>query len=296
MVGDFRVENKITGDKQFRAWNITSQKIEPREGEHDKALIVSGVANSGQADRWQEVMPEDCWKLDNFKLNPIMLYNHDHSKPIGRVLKLTPTDKGLEFVAEIGVGSDFGLTETQKEVRALIAQGVLNTLSVGFIAHDWAWEGKDGRDVLVYKSAELTEISVVTVPMDALATITGVSVKSLLGQENSKQQQGEGAMPLEYKDLRKLFDEAVKSINEGSDAKQEALLKEISKSEKALKEKSEAESKLEGLQADLEKLKSDLATSKETIKESEEYIAELEEAVKELVGVEDSDNKEKEGE
>jgi len=295
MVGDFRVEKKTTSGKQFRAWSISSQKIEPREGEHDKALIISGVANSGQADRWQEVMPEDCWKLDNFKLNPIMLYNHDHGKPIGRVLKLTPTDKGLEFVAEIGVGSDFGLTETQKEVRALIAQGVLNTLSVGFIAHDWAWEGKDGRDVMVYKSAELTEISVVTVPMDALATITGVSVKSLLGQENNKQQ-GEGAMPLEYKDVQQLLNDAVKSINGVSDAKQEALLKEISKSEKALKEKAETDSKLEELQSDLEKLKSDLETSKRTIKDSEEYIAELEEAVKELAGVEDNSNEEKEGE
>lgn len=266
--------------KEFRALNISSCKIDRREDDKDKALIISGVANSGQTDRCLEVMPEECWQLDNFNLNPIMLYNHDHSKPIGRVIKLLPTEKGLEFVAEIGVGSDFGLTATQKEVRALIAQGILNTLSVGFIAHDWAWEGKDGRDVMVYKSAELTEISVVTVPMDALASITGVSVKQLLGKGNSKtQKKGGDSMSVEYKDVKQLLDEAVKSISE-----------EMSKSFTELKEKAaeaetvkkEAEEEVSNISEKLKEVKEEAAKAAESLKEHQEYIKELEDALKQL--------------
>ena len=231
--------------------------IQSGEGGSDKTFLISGIANSGQPDRWDEVMPMDCWDLKHFELNPIMLYNHNHSMPIGRVTKLNPTEQGLEFIAEIGVGSEMGLTQVQKDVRSLIAQGVLGTLSVGFIAKDWAWEGRNGKDVLVYKSAELTEISVVTVPMDAQATITGVAIKSCIGR-NKK----EGSMPLDYKDVKEIISESnkellgqIKSFQASSEALKVEAEKIKSDSEvkvsEAVKAKDEAEAKVGVLETEL---------------------------------------------
>lgn len=258
-------------------------KLEPRGGDEsgsDKTFVIAGLANSGQPDRWDEVMPQDCWDLKHFEANPIMLYNHNHSMPIGRVIKIQATENGLEFVAEIGVGSEFGLTQVQKDVRSLIAQGILNTLSVGFIAKDWAWEGRNGKDVLVYKSAELTEISVVTVPMDAGAVITGAVVKSHIGS-NSKG----GEMPLEYKDVKEIvkesLGEAIKSITEQAKANQESLVATVIKSEEA---KKEVEAKLSALEQAKKELEDKLTAVEAELKEANEYIEQANATLSELAG------------
>lgn len=142
--------------------------------------IIKGYANVSVADRCNEVMPQNCWNLENYMINPVILINHDQSdinSLVGKATLVEPRAEGLYFEAQIGSeGED--LTDSQSTVVKLVRQGILKTLSVGFMPHDYEVDKKTG--VLTYKNAELLEISLVTVPMNQLSVLT--SVKAFNGE------------------------------------------------------------------------------------------------------------------
>lgn len=142
--------------------------------------VIKGYANVSVADRCNEVMPQNCWNLENYMINPVILINHDQSdinSLVGKATLVEPRAEGLYFEAQIGAeGED--LTDSQSTVVKLVRQGILKTLSVGFMPHDYEVDKKTG--VLTYKNAELLEISLVTVPMNQLSVLT--SVKAFNGE------------------------------------------------------------------------------------------------------------------
>jgi len=96
--------------------------------------------------------------------NPVVLLGHDMwGVPVGKAVdgKIVK-DKGLTIDIE------FAETDLGREVRYLIDNGFLNTLSVGFIPKDWIQQDDGGRD---YLNVDLLEVSVVTVPSNAAAQI-----------------------------------------------------------------------------------------------------------------------------
>jgi HK97 family phage prohead protease len=142
----------------------------------NKVFIIKGTANSGQKDRASDIMPKSCWDLANFLKNPILLYNHDYASPVGKITELYATETGLKFTAEIG-HVDTEMTEIQANTVKLIKQGVLKTFSVGFIGHDYDYDKQN--QTYIYKNAELLEISIVSVPMDANATLDSFFSKQI---------------------------------------------------------------------------------------------------------------------
>jgi HK97 family phage prohead protease len=98
--------------------------------------------------------------LENYKGNPIILFNHDYNKPIGRASGLEVTDKGLEITAKI--------SKAAGDVTQLVKDGVLGAFSVGFRCKDSEYMTEtDGYKI---KDAELFEVSVVSVPCNQGAT------------------------------------------------------------------------------------------------------------------------------
>ena len=97
--------------------------------------------------------------MENFKGNPIILFNHDYNRPIGRATSLEVNDKGLELGARI--------SKSAGEVKDLIKDGVLGAFSVGFRVKDADYlKETDGYQI---KDAELFEVSVVSVPCNQTA-------------------------------------------------------------------------------------------------------------------------------
>lgn len=142
--------------------------------------VIKGYANVSVADRCNEVMPQNCWNLENYMINPVILINHDQSdinSLVGKATLVEPRAEGLYFEAQIGSEGE-ELTDSQSTVVKLVRQGILKTLSVGFMPHDYEVDKKTG--VLTYKNAELLEISLVTVPMNQLSVLT--SVKAFNGE------------------------------------------------------------------------------------------------------------------
>ena len=128
-------------------------------GEDENGSVdIKGLASTNAVDRAGDVINHDAWiqknGLDNYKTNPIVLFNHDYNKPIGRATSLEVTENGLEFGAKISKSSG--------EIKDLIKDGVLGAFSVGFRVKDADYNKE--TDGYTIKDAELFEVSVVSVP------------------------------------------------------------------------------------------------------------------------------------
>ena len=74
-------------------------------GETDDGGVISKVLQVQMLlDRAGDIIEHDAWTkggLENFKSNPIILFNHDYNKPIGRAKEFSVTDNGLDISAKI---------------------------------------------------------------------------------------------------------------------------------------------------------------------------------------------------
>ena len=126
--------------------------------DEDGSVNIKGLASTNAVDRAGDVINHDAWikmnGLENYKTNPIVLFNHDYNKPIGRATSLEVTENGLEFGAKISKSSG--------EIKDLIKDGVLGAFSVGFRVKDADYNSE--TDGYTIKDAELFEVSVVSVP------------------------------------------------------------------------------------------------------------------------------------
>jgi HK97 family phage prohead protease len=98
-----------------------------------------------------------------------VLWQHDPAEPIGLPTQIEETASGLRLRARL---SD---TDTGRKALTLIRDGVIDSLSIGFdpiiadnVKHD------DGTIWRHLKEVRLYEVSAVTFPADAMATITAV--------------------------------------------------------------------------------------------------------------------------
>jgi HK97 family phage prohead protease len=112
------------------------------------------VASDETLDRSNEVLKIESWDLTNFMMNPVLLVNHDYKVEniVGLAKDLRIEDRQLKFTPEF-----HAITELAKNVQDMVREGVLNTVSVGFIPHGPAGDGELPRN-------ELLEISFVPVP------------------------------------------------------------------------------------------------------------------------------------
>ena len=132
----------------------------------DGSVMIRGMASTNDFDRAGDTISPDAWAkggLKNFENNPIILFNHDYNKPIGRATGLKVTPNGLELEAKISKSAP-------ESVCDLVKDGVLGAFSVGFRVKDADYLSEtDGYKI---KDAELFEVSVVSVPCNQAATFS----------------------------------------------------------------------------------------------------------------------------
>lgn len=130
--------------------------------EETQELEIAGRASTPATDRAMDVILAEAWAkggIDNYRKNPILLFNHNYNEPIGKVTDLTLDGEGLHVKGVVFEGS---------KAYPLIKYGVLKTFSVGFLVKDADYNR--ATDGLIIKEAELLEISVVSVPCNQEAT------------------------------------------------------------------------------------------------------------------------------
>lgn len=131
----------------------------------DDARVIMGIASTPTPDRMADVvLPEGAV----FKLPIPLLWQHRSDQPIGNVTQAKVTKKGIEIVAEIAKG----VSEEIDRAWSLIKSGLVRGLSIGF-------RGLDTEQIpnswgVIYQRWEWLELSAVTIPANAEASITSV--------------------------------------------------------------------------------------------------------------------------
>ena len=128
----------------------------------------TAIASSEIEDRQGEIVKQAGWNLKNFKDNPVLLYMHDHTKPIGKATRIWVDKSGTKPLLKFkGFISD--ATDELKGYKKLVEDGILNSFSVGFRPLEM-----EGNEII---KSELFEISLVSVPANPEARL--LAMKSL---------------------------------------------------------------------------------------------------------------------
>ena len=134
---------------------------------------VSFVASTATPDRYGDIIDQKGWSLDAYNNNPIVLLNHDSSQlPIGSGQVEIKND-------QLVIDVEFDMDDPRAaEVARKTQKGFMNAVSVGFqplqsalraeLPKDNPYYGKNGQ---FFKSAELLEVSIVTIPANGEATM-----------------------------------------------------------------------------------------------------------------------------
>lgn len=140
----------------------------------DDQRIIEGIATDISPDRMGDVVEP---RGASFKLPIPFLWQHNKSSPIGHVISAEVTPKGIKIRAQIAKG----VLPYIEEAWALIRAGLVRGLSIGFRPLADGVESIHGSMGVRFKAWEWLELSAVTIPAHADATIT--AVKSLATSE-----------------------------------------------------------------------------------------------------------------
>lgn len=253
----------IEETKMIKVFKLDSsiKSIEENDGE----LKIAGYASTDSVDRDSDRILPTAWTrggLKNYENNPILLFNHDYNRPIGRVLEISTDRKGLKIKGII--------SKSAGDVYNLVKEGILSTFSVGFLVKDADYD--KSVDGLIVKDAELLEVSVVSVPANQDATFS--LAKSFDSQEdylNFKKQFINGDSDATATEGAKDASRKVKMDDNTQDMINKAVTEALAASQRAADEKAAKEAAEKSAAEALEKKVAEAAAK--VIATSEERIA-----------------------
>lgn len=129
-------------------------------------MVIKGYANTNDKDRVGDVVLPSAFtkSLAEYMENPVILFQHNWDKVIGKCIKSEVTEDGLYVECEISAAKDV------EDVKTKIAEGTLKTFSIGYNEIDADYDEASGCNIV--KDLELLEISVVTIPANPKAKFT----------------------------------------------------------------------------------------------------------------------------
>ncbi len=136
----------------------------------DSTRTISGMATTPEVDRQGDIV--DPTGAEFAKEIPL-LWQHDALSPVGTVKLGKPTKNGIPFTATIAnVPSPAGLVARLDEAWQSVKTGLVKAVSIGFRALEFSFMEDTGG--LKFSRIEIMELSLVTIPANAGATITAV--------------------------------------------------------------------------------------------------------------------------
>jgi HK97 family phage prohead protease len=131
----------------------------------DDAGIVEGYGSVfGGVDSYGDKIVPGAFAASIAARKPKMLWQHRMDKPIGVWDEVAEDGKGLRLKGRLAS------TAQAQEARELVKMGAMDGLSIGFRTLSDQMEG----NTRLLKEIDLWEVSFVTIPADAAATVTGI--------------------------------------------------------------------------------------------------------------------------
>lgn len=132
------------------------------------------VLSDATQDRYGDIIEPSGWDLKWFKKNPIALFGHSSSFPIGTWSNVRV--EGGKLIAKLNLAAR-GTSARIDELISLVEQGVLRAVSVGFKPLKWEPIDKEKPYAgLRFLKAELMETSLVSVPANPAALAVAKSL------------------------------------------------------------------------------------------------------------------------
>ena len=141
------------------------------EGINDLGEFTGLASVYGNEDLANDIIVKGAFtgSITKYEGEVVLLWQHKTEMPIGLV-KLADTDEGLKAHGFLNLEVEKG-----REALALLKQGALKGMSIGFITKDFGY-AKDGYTRLI-KDVDLKEISLVTFPCNEEANVDLTTVK-----------------------------------------------------------------------------------------------------------------------
>lgn len=135
----------------------------------DDQRIITGMATTPEPDRVGDIVEPLGAK---FAAELPLLWQHRHDSPVGIARFGKPTKKGIPFTAALPMIEEAGALKdlvdmAWQSVKAKLVRGV----SIGFRALKYAYMDTGG---VLFSETEIMELSLVTVPANASATIQSI--------------------------------------------------------------------------------------------------------------------------
>lgn len=135
----------------------------------EDARVIEGIASTPTPDRYGDIVEPLGAK---FALPMPLLWQHHHDEPVGHVEFAKPTKAGIPFKARIAKIEEPGrLKDRVDEAWQSVKAGLVRAVSIGFRSLEHAVMKDGGYRFLQW---EWLELSLVTVPANADATLTSV--------------------------------------------------------------------------------------------------------------------------
>lgn len=166
--------------------------------------IYSFIGTKEVVDRDGDVVEIKGMDLENYKINPVVLWGHDQGgTPIGKTVGLTHDRDSKSLIFDIV----FASTEKGREVETLVKEGMLNSTSIGFIVKDFEYDEKMDDGVFRLTETELLEISIVNIPANQEAVSAGV--------KDVKEEETKNVEPkIEQEELRDVIRDLIEDVLE----------------------------------------------------------------------------------
>jgi len=186
------MKQKFTkGEKAYLQMPVEVKSIDKELG------ALEAIFSTQDVDRHGDIVLQDGWDISMFKKNPVILNSHnygDAAEVIGKASGVKVEAKKLQGKITFAVNEN----PKAKIIFDLYAGGFLNAFSVGFIPTAFKTNKDGSTDWYTIESAELLEVSAVSVPANAraLAKAKGIDIDMLKSNDDDNtNNEDEGAEP-----------------------------------------------------------------------------------------------------
>jgi HK97 family phage prohead protease len=153
-------------------------KLEHLDKKSNKCSFSGYASLFNVLDHHNDVILQGTFQDVGLKEKCILLWQHDSSKPIGKITNIKEDTKGLYVKGELCLG-----IRLANDVYHMLKDDILNSLSIGYTPIDYEYGIHDnGSKVRFIKSAKLWEVSLVTFPANEGAKITNIKNNGFYNQ------------------------------------------------------------------------------------------------------------------
>lgn len=156
------IQSNVMEHKEFFATCELKALNDTEEG------VFEGYASTfGNIDSTNDIIAQGAFTKSLMEREPKVLWQHDMRKPVGKVLEAREDAKGLYVKVKLATKTSLG-ADAYEYMKA----GVIDRLSIGFRTKFAEYDSEN--DIRTIKEVELFEFSLVTIPANDMAEVTGV--------------------------------------------------------------------------------------------------------------------------